>query len=160
MMNTQDFEKQLQTRMMMSPDYFPEKFKIENNKDGNSIWVCNMLLYRHKTERDEIILSTANRFISISGLESYILDRRSETNFTYVPFNNQTIKIILENAIDVYTHCFLTEKVELIGCCSKYVQCSDARHCLNTMCELEQGCLYKRLNLDKGRIFYGVNKNN
>ena len=157
-MNIQEFEEQLQIQMMMSPDFFPEKYRVENNKDGNSLWVCNMLLLRHKSSRDEILLSIPNRFLKILGLESHVLNKRAEPNFVYIPFSKETISIIMSRAVDIYNHCFLIEPIELIGCCSKYIKCSDERHCIQTMVELRQGCQYKRLNLDKGRIFYGVNR--
>ncbi len=45
-----------------------------------------------------------------------------------------------------------------IACCSRYVACSDAGHCVNTNPEISTHCYY-RTNLEKGIIFYGKNKN-
>ncbi|MDI9460852.1 MAG: hypothetical protein ACOX3P_00835 [Saccharofermentanales bacterium] len=45
-----------------------------------------------------------------------------------------------------------------IGCCSKYVQCSDAKKCLCEDIEIKLSCYYRK-NLEAGKIFYGVNKN-
>jgi hypothetical protein len=48
--------------------------------------------------------------------------------------------------------------VESFGCCSLYVECSDARECLRWRDEEYLGCAYRR-NLESGRIFYGQNAN-
>ncbi len=43
------------------------------------------------------------------------------------------------------------------GCCSKYVECSDAKKCLHKDKLHANGCAYNS-NLKEGRIFYGKNK--
>ena len=46
------------------------------------------------------------------------------------------------------------------GCCGKYLECSDAKDCLQKYIDYEyaKGCSYRK-NLESGRIFYGKNKN-
>ena len=44
------------------------------------------------------------------------------------------------------------------GCCSRYIQCSDAGKCLHPDLQYAKACLYRK-NLEAGRIFYGINKN-
>lgn len=57
--------------------------------------------------------------------------------------------LVLDNVIDG----LLTD----YGCCSRYVECSDARKCLNPNKKSALGCYYLK-NLRKGNIFYGKNK--
>jgi hypothetical protein len=47
---------------------------------------------------------------------------------------------------------------EGFGCCSRYEQCSDERKCVNPDQLLSLACGYRK-NLEKGKIFYGKNKN-
>ncbi len=47
---------------------------------------------------------------------------------------------------------------ESYGCCSRYLECSNAKRCVNPNKVLAEGCQYKT-NLEQGRIFYGINKN-
>lgn len=42
------------------------------------------------------------------------------------------------------------------GCCSRYLACSDAGHCVHPNIFRAQCCMYKK-NLDAGKIFYGEN---
>jgi hypothetical protein len=44
------------------------------------------------------------------------------------------------------------------GCCSRYLQCSDARKCIHEDFLVSLGCHY-RINLLENRIFYGKNMN-
>lgn len=44
------------------------------------------------------------------------------------------------------------------GCCSRFVECSDAKECVHENKIYSMGCMYRK-NLDAGRIFYGKNKN-
>lgn len=47
----------------------------------------------------------------------------------------------------------------IFACCSKYVECSDKLECLHLGNEDYKDCGY-RLNLEKGRVFYGKNAGN
>lgn len=44
------------------------------------------------------------------------------------------------------------------GCCHRYRECSDAKHCLCTQDEKSSRCAYRK-NLEAGNIFYGRNAN-
>lgn len=46
----------------------------------------------------------------------------------------------------------------MMACCNDFVRCSDALECLHKYDENYAGCWYRK-NLEKGRIFYGKNKN-
>lgn len=47
---------------------------------------------------------------------------------------------------------------ESFGCCGRYVECSDAKQCIHPDKLFARACAYRR-NLEKGKIFYGKNKN-
>jgi len=55
---------------------------------------------------------------------------------------------ILDYAIDTYPKEY--------SCCSRYVECSDAKACVNPHLDIAMNCRY-RVNLKKGKIFYGKN---
>ena len=48
---------------------------------------------------------------------------------------------------------------ERYGCCSRYLQCSDEKKCVNPDQIMALACAYKK-NLEAGVIFYGKNKTN
>ena len=53
---------------------------------------------------------------------------------------------------------YYTSKEATFSCCSRFVECSDAKKCLHPNKLFAQACYYKH-NLESGRIFYGKNKN-
>lgn len=44
------------------------------------------------------------------------------------------------------------------GCCSRYEECSDAKHCTHPDIMIASRCAYRQ-NLHSGKIFYGKNRN-
>ena len=49
-------------------------------------------------------------------------------------------------------------RVRSFGCCSKFMECSNAKKCIHVNKLYATACAYK-YNLENGRIFYGGNKN-
>lgn len=65
----------------------------------------------------------------------------------------------LADALRVYKQqVFRTIITDTFACCSKFVDCSDARACLHPHERTFNGCYYRK-NLENGIIFYGKNKN-
>lgn len=46
----------------------------------------------------------------------------------------------------------------LFNCCSKYMECSNARECVHEDYFYSDSCVYRR-RIESGKIFYGVNRN-
>lgn len=49
-------------------------------------------------------------------------------------------------------------KASSFGCCSHFIECSDAKKCVHENKLYSKACIY-RSHLDDGRIFYGKNRN-
>ena len=45
-----------------------------------------------------------------------------------------------------------------IGCCSHYMDCSNALRCVQSDPQISMACIYRQ-NLKAGKVFYGKNKN-
>lgn len=58
----------------------------------------------------------------------------------------------VEYALDNYT-----SKASSFGCCSMFIECSDAKRCIHENKLYSKACAYRK-NLEAGRIFYGKNK--
>ena len=72
---------------------------------------------------------------------------------------NELIKIS-DEIQEIFKMLFIEymAKEESFGCCSKYIECSDRKHCVQENIRFRFGCSYKK-NLDNNKIFYGKNKN-
>lgn len=72
--------------------------------------------------------------------------------FVYIGQTFDLPKLILE----IYDTCYAKVVGETFGCCSKYLECSDAKLCIQESEQWSKGCAYRK-NLINGKIFYGKN---
>lgn len=85
--------------------------------------------------------------------------RKSEPDFVRLRFDVNSkelvdyVKVNTEYRVRNYS-----SKEAMFGCCSRYLQCSDEKKCVHPNKLFGRACHYRH-NLDKGRIFYGKNKN-
>ena len=70
-----------------------------------------------------------------------------------------------EHSVESYTDFLLQITGEAMNrypqewsCCSRYMECSDAKSCIHPDKAFALGCGYRRV-LNSGRVFYGVNRN-
>ncbi len=82
--------------------------------------------------------------------------------------NNGSNKVIFDAEEDVLSHAKQLSRIAVgvltnssnnsFGCCGRYIECSDAKKCVNPDKLLALACAYRK-NLEGGAIFYGKNKN-
>lgn len=118
----------------------------------------------------KITYQVNSKFIELrkaEGIDEDILREKfnnvkNDENSLYYKINVLGVEDIkrLSNEIKLaYKYLNKIEPVISFGCCSRYIECSDKKECVNTIRELRKGCIYKR-NLEEGKIFYGKNANN
>lgn len=145
-----------------------EKLKLNDDYKGDTfsfkIFENNILLKYN-------FMKKISDFIEIRYINDLILERIKEkiSNVQYKE-NDLYIRVsiddidqldVLEQEIqDIFSEMFLQymSTAESFGCCSKYVECSDEKRCVQNDVRLRCSCIYKK-NLDSGKIFYGKNKN-
>jgi len=82
----------------------------------------------------------------------------SDELWSRVSFNSQEdLKNLHTFFLQLYEEAFSLLNVELFSCCSRYIQCSDEKVCIQPNKRLSVGCQYRK-NLESGRIFYGKNR--
>lgn len=102
---------------------------------------------------DSILENVKSKFDNVQYKDSDLYIRINITDIEQIDLLKDEIKEIF---IDMFLQYMNTE--ESFGCCSKYEECSDAKHCVHNDVRLRFSCMYKK-NLDLGKIFYGKNKN-
>lgn len=58
----------------------------------------------------------------------------------------------------IFTDIMESSGGDPFGCCSRYIQCSDAKKCIHPDPVFASACMYRK-NLESGKIFYGKNRN-
>lgn len=138
--------------------YEPEYPKIPNRKIDQSRNSVVMNIREKKDKLDLVIpVGQYNSVDHSVGLECKQL--KSDPNNIHVIIRknddalSEFVKCHTEYRIEHYS-----SKASTFGCCSKFIQCSDARKCLHENRLYSKACSY-RIHLDAGEIFYGKNRN-
>lgn len=87
---------------------------------------------------------------------SSIKTKKTTTAFLLTDINDFEAFFIFLQQLKFYFFHKLTP--DPVGCCHRFLQCSDNRDCIIPHSLTSVACYYRR-NLDNGKIFYGKNKN-
>lgn len=85
--------------------------------------------------------------IQLSKTKSDSWHRIPVSNFNFVGYPDFASSVLEKILLDIG-----------FGCCSRYVECSDAKHCIHPDIMFAVQCAYRQ-NLHNGKIFYGKNRN-
>lgn len=109
----------------------------------------NHISFRRLRQNKDVLLSpfrvSQTKTDKDSGFIRVILQ---DTNVT--PDLQHLICAVMKNTIDSIPREY--------DCCSRYLECSNAKHCIHPSSDFALGCGYRRI-LNSGRIFYGKNRN-
>lgn len=118
-----------------------------------------LLFARLKIQKGSILLSFNNKyahFFRTAGID--FLENKS--TFIQVPFNS-----VFHSNEDQSSFSFVFQSIfkklfnfDDFGCCSRYIECSNAKHCVHPDIIFATACQYGA-NLENGKIFYGENRN-
>ena len=148
----------LKSKVMKCEVHSEGSFEHKINKGYSTIWLFQSAVMRIRETRKEIRIEIKTEYLKLFDLDNESTFRKSDLSWGKIPCNSHTIAKILGNIEMVFEHCYLDGPVEIFGCCSRHVECSDNKSCVHPDKRVAQGCMYKS-NLDKGRIFYGTNCN-
>lgn len=155
------FFEELKTIVESHPDYSEGDFAVVENKGFETIYFCDIAviktIYAKKANRLEVTAKYFNSF----GLG----EPDEKANWLGITYDEQTVCQIYNGAKEVFKRCYKDSAEFTFGCCSRFIECSDAKKCTckkehgyNNTKRFSSGSMYKD-NLDKGLIFYGKNKN-
>lgn len=138
--------------------YEPEypSVREEKNNPGRNFVVMNVKQHSSTVE----LLIRNSQFDTLSTPNSATIKNvKSDLNFVHVSFSetdDNLFSYIEENILLSLKN--YRSKARTFGCCSRFVQCSDAKRCLHPNKLYSTACTYRH-HLESGRIFYGNNKN-
>lgn len=140
------------------PDYKPY-IKANENKDHSiSIKSKNVLVAKIQIQKTQIVINLKTKqFKELDSLD---------TRFFVTSETGDTTRIFLQSFNDVldFIEPLTLLAIEMLsseegfGCCSRFIECSDAKKCIHPNKVHSKGCMYRQ-NLESGRIFFGKNKN-
>lgn len=137
------------------------KLVLKEGKAYSSVWYDTQMAFRICCRDNHTYFGVSNAYAYCAppDIGRYITkEGRSDgfTNYSYVPTEegicifSEFLAAVLDQAIDSIQKEF--------DCCSRFEECSDAKHCTNPNADLATGCGYRKI-MKKGRIYYGANRN-
>lgn len=120
----------------------------------------NYIILNFKKIKPLIELSLRDEQFSSIAMPNTAIDKalKSSPGFHFVSFEPNDVSIF-EYVRQNILYCLANYKSSnSFGCCSKFIECSDAKKCVHENKIYSMGCKY-RMHLDMGHIFYGKNKN-
>lgn len=145
------------------PDSGGQLISFSENKTGNSFYLGSNTIAVIKTTQKVQRLLIKNALYAKVDFDfttvlpsAKIVELKSEPLYTVIETQleddlTDCIKPYLDRAIQDY------KPSKSFACCSRYVECSDAKKCLHPQQIYAKQCWYRE-NLEKGNIFYGKNK--
>lgn len=144
--------------ILKSRDADMTELNVKENIDSISIKIDSRLVCRIKFSGKKFYLSVSSRYSELfSGYNVYQIN--SDKDHIRIPLQNPNqLYDLADKFVQVYTDVLENVPVEIFGCCSFYLKCSDAKRCVDPDKEHAKGCIY-RTRLEEGEIYYGKNRN-
>lgn len=130
----------------------------KRGKGYTSIVLLSFLVCRVCLRGQNCYISVGGQFSSLLSNDFYIVRYIKDDKFIKIAIQScLTITQVLEPLGNIFDR--LVDSIPKdFDCCSKYMECSDAKHCINLDRNLALRCGYKKI-LRSGRIFFGNNRN-
>lgn len=151
------FLDELKKNVSKSKYYYENTIKEVENKGFTTVWFFETAVIKVRRLKNSVKIELKSEFSKDLELENDLTHSKPDRNWSVAEYSDDVIKKIIDNADKVYEKCYL-DVSEPFGCCSKYLECSDMRRCIQPDKGLARECIYRR-HLEEGSIFYGKNRN-
>lgn len=135
-----------------------EDVKIVHNEDYSSVWYGPLLAFRlrlrKKTHYIEVPMDSRD---TVQGIAPLIEQREMSGGFWRVKLGAEPVSDHAD-ALAVVLQDAINRLPKEWDCCSRYMECSNARRCVHPDPSFALACGYRK-KLVKGIIFYGENRN-
>lgn len=142
-----------------------------NNDKSLSVWITELTTGKKTKLAFKVSLKGKKgaKYVSFTARKSIIKNISLPENVSLKYIDSDIANVIVnfptgENNYITFVHDILDysvntfEPADKFGCCSKYIECSNAKRCLHENLFYAKACFYRK-NLESGKIFYGENKN-
>lgn len=132
----------------------PDAFSFSETKSGYSYSLYGKKVFELRAAKTPYMRVLA----ALDSASRGAADESETDTFARLEGNMSDLVRLSSNIVDLKHDIFRSLIEDTFACCSHFVECSDARHCLFPRDRFYNGCHYRK-NLEVGRIFYGKNRN-
>lgn len=138
-----------------------DKLLLKSGLSYSSVWYSTQMAFRICCRNGHNYFGVSNAYVDFasSDFQKHITkDGRCDgfTNYAFTPTVDGIIAFspFLEQILDKTIDSIPKE----FDCCSRYMECSNAKYCINPNPNIATGCGYRKI-LKSGKIYYGENRN-
>lgn len=135
-----------------------DKVEIKHGKDYSSIWYGSILAFRIKLRNKiryiEVPLSSRD---TVGALGSIDAQKETTSGFWRVKLGPEPLRE-KEDILSAVLVDAINRMPKEWDCCSRYMECSNAKHCVHPSPEFALKCGYRKI-LESGKIYFGPNRN-
>lgn len=136
--------------------YAPHIKVIQNKSNIISINAKKRLVCHIKLKGKTKYIEFKSEYASLFPHDS--LESTSENFLRYAISDLSDVKKKYSEIVKMFAGELKKQREDVFGCCSRYIECSNAKKCLHPNWFRSLSCEYKS-HLESGEIFYGRNKN-
>lgn len=132
--------------------------KIVHNQEFSSVWYASLLVFRLRLRKKIWYIEVPLCFkTAVAGIAP--LDRQKEASggFWRITLGNEPVSEYANALADVLQET-INQLPKEWDCCSRYMECSNAKRCVHPDPALALKCGYRKI-LASGKIYYGENRN-
>lgn len=132
-----------------------------DKKTGNgytAVFFGNFTIFRLRIRKGQHYISFPSLFSDLVPDDYPVKQIKSDPKYF-------RLMIDVQHPVEFYTDFLARISGETVNrypkewdCCSRYMECSNAKKCIHPDKKFALGCGYRKI-LNSGRIFYGVNRN-
>ena len=133
--------------------------KFEDRKNYTSAMFNSSVIIRFTIKSDLTIsvpTSITPKFDTYSSANITAAKDYTKIRFSLSEVLNQ--QEFIKELLAQVTQNFIDKLPKEFDCCSRYVECSNAKHCIHPDGDFSLKCGYRKI-LQSGKIYYGANRN-
>lgn len=132
---------------------------FENRKNYTSALFNSSVIVRF-TNKPSFTISVPTSLMPKTDTYSWA-NITAAKDYTKIKFNLSEVESqqgLIKELLTQVMQNFIDKLPKEFDCCSRYMECSDAKHCIHPDRDFSLKCGYRKI-LRSGKIYYGVNRN-
>ena len=148
----------IKERIKKNNNHYKGCIETRDSKDFTTLSLSGIAVFRFNSDSNEILLEVSNKYLGLLEIDNNFQIIKDSAQWSTLVCNNKVKEHIFKKINKIFNQCYTDSATDMFGCCSRYLECSDAKYCIYPDKKDARGCMYK-VNLDNGKIFYGENRN-
>lgn len=157
-LNAEKIKEELDRALGKTLNNRGDSLLVQPIKNGFSLYFFGEAFFRFIQQKRNLKTEIKSGLLDEIKDSTVLIGKKSSDTLWATVAILEPLEFLRKNVLQIYEWCYESNGVERIGCCSRFNECSYEKKCIQPDRLLAKGCYYRQ-NLEKGKIFYGKNRN-